>query len=131
MVQRLKIALIWAYPQNYLSDLYSRHPGLDAKSYNSQQDTIIQDYFSWPPSVILRMKEQGHDARVFMINSAAVQGAWAREHSVPFPPSGWDCSVSLEQLRRFRPDVIWIGSMFKYYGDYLRSEERRVGEECR
>lgn len=115
----MRIVLFWSYYEGYVDRLYARNPGLRNASYTEQRNAIISDYFGWPPSVVLRMAEQGHTVDVIVVNAEHLQRTWASENGVAFDEADWQRSLPLAQVRRFQPDVVWIGSMFRYYGEYL------------
>jgi spore maturation protein CgeB len=115
----VKIQLFWSFYRDYLDAFYARRPGLPEKSFAKQLDELLDDGFGWPPAVVRRLANRGHEVAFAIVNAEPLQRAWAREHCVEFDGE-WSRRVGLEQVRQFRPDVLWIGSLFGYFGPYLR-----------
>src|SRR5665213_2567251 len=109
----MRITLFWSYYPTYISDFYSRHGDLASKSYAEQVERISGDYFGWPMSLAQRMAERGHQVQFLLVNVMPLQRAWCQENDVAFDERQWQFSLPIEQVRRFRPDVLWIGSMFR------------------
>jgi spore maturation protein CgeB len=123
----VRIALFWTYYDAYLRSLYSRQPNLAGLPYEQQLEEIISDRFSWPAQALRHWREAGHQVFYVLSNAGPLQRAWARETGIPFNEHDWQFSIPSEQVRRFKPDVLWISSMFQYYGDYLR----QIRRDCR
>lgn len=115
----MKIILFWSYYDDYLSRLYKVNSNLDRLSYQAQLDYILADYFGWPSALLQRVEKQGHEVKILIVNARHLQQTWAMENGCEFDVQNWQYSIPLEQVKRFSPDVLWIGSMFKYFGEYL------------
>jgi spore maturation protein CgeB len=116
----MKITLFWSYYQRYLQSIYDVHPGLIQQPYQQQLDVILLDYFGWPPALVKCLGKAGHEVEVLIVNSEALQRTWADEHGVVFNCENWQYEISYEQVKRFQPDILWIGSMFHYFGEYIQ-----------
>ncbi len=123
----MRILQLWTLYDTYLDAFYGAHPGLEAASHAQQLQALLDDGFGWPPAVARRLSERGHDVRVVIGNCQPLQRAWARETGVEFPDGGWVTRVAAEQIRRFRPDILWIGSSFQYFGPFLREVREHCG----
>lgn len=117
----MRILLFWSYYDTYLARFYAARPGLEREPYARQVETIVDDGFGWMPAVIRRLGEMGHEVSILVTNARPAQEVWAREQGVPFADRSWRIETPREQVRRFEPDVLLIGSMFPYYGEFLRS----------
>jgi hypothetical protein len=115
----MRILLLWTYYDAYLADVYRRFPTLAGEPYRRQLDTILDDYFGWPPAVARRLAEAGHEVEVVVGNAERLQRAWAAEQGVPFRAPDWRTAVVREQIRRFQPDVLWVGSAPEYLSGFL------------
>jgi spore maturation protein CgeB len=115
----MKIVLFLAFYKNYLNSTYAKNPILANCGYRQQLDILLSDNFGWPPALVRRLSELGHDVEILLVNAEPLQRAWAEENGVRFTEN-WQYDIAFEQVKRFRPDVLWIGSMFKYFGDYLQ-----------
>jgi spore maturation protein CgeB len=117
----MKLALVWSYYNNYLDQLYKNNPNLVNLSYRAQQDFIIADYFGWPPALAKRLVDFGYEVEIIIVNAKFLQESWAKENKIDFSEKKWQFEIPFEQVKNFNPDVIWIGSMFQYYGEFLNS----------
>lgn len=120
----MRLLLLWTYYDAYLQDFYRRFPALGGESYERQLNAILDDCFGWPPSVARRMAEQGHQTAVVIANAESLQRAWARENGCEFHPARWRHEIARLQVRRFSPDVLWLGSSPEYLGDFLDGTTR-------
>jgi spore maturation protein CgeB len=124
----MKIILFWSYYEYYLNRLYKANLNLASLPYQEQLDYILADYFGWPPALVNRVGEEGHEVKILIVNARDLQQAWAKENSCEFD-SRWEYDIPLQQVKQFNPDVIWIGSMFNYFGAYLdklRAYSRKI-----
>ncbi len=126
----MKIVLFWNYYQRYLDQLYKSNVDLSQLCYEDQLDFILKDYFGWPPALVKRVGEQdGYEVKILIVNARQLQQAWARENNYQFEESNWEYDIPLQQVKQFGPDIIWIGSMFNYFGEYLdilRAHSRKI-----
>jgi spore maturation protein CgeB len=114
----MKIILFFSYYNRYLKSLYQTDPGLANLPYRQQLNKILADNFGWPAALCQRMEELGCEVEI-LINSEPLQRTWALENKYKFDLKTWHYDIPAEQVKRFSPDVIWIGSMFNYFGDFL------------
>jgi spore maturation protein CgeB len=114
----MKLVLFWSFYSKYTDAVYAKNPKLVGLSYREQLDGLLADYFGWPPALMRRLVDLGHEVEILLVNVEPLQRAWAKENGVVFEPD-WQFSIPLAQLQQYRPDVLWIGSMFQYYRGYL------------
>ncbi len=122
----MRIQLLWTFYDQYLEAFYRARPQLAAQDHATQLRELLDDGFGWPPAVGRRLAELGHEVDIVIANAEPLQRAWASENGVQFPEGSWQAAVPTIQVRRFRPDVLWMGSNFRYFGAWLRS----VREQC-
>jgi spore maturation protein CgeB len=116
----MKILLFWSFYENYLNSIYDMNPALIHLSYHEQLDRLLADNFGWPPAVAKRLREIGHNVEILLVNAEPLQRAWAQENGVDFTEN-WLYEIAYEQVKQFKPDVLWIGSLFNYFGEYLQN----------
>jgi spore maturation protein CgeB len=116
----MKIMLFWSYYDAYIQAVYAEHLGLDKMSYKKQQDVLSSGHFGWPPDLAKQWIEQGHEVEILIVNAEHLQTAWAAENDISFDIGTWQYEIAYEQVKQFTPDILWIGSMFNYFGEYLR-----------
>src|SRR5687768_14161739 len=112
------------YPQ-YLEYFYKKNRGLEKQTYAEQLHTIMHDYFSVWGSYTMMFQKKGHEAEFIIPNCKPLQKAWAKENNVSFD-NNWLFSVPLEQVKKSRPEIFFIGSMFEYFGDFLDEIKKMV-----
>ncbi len=117
----MRVLLLWVFYGEYLRRFYAARPDIAQLPYAAQRAALLDDYFGWPPAVGLRLAERGHEVEVIIANAGPLQRAWAREAGVNVSRSSWQMQLPIEQVKRFRPDVLWTGSNFQYFGEYLRA----------
>jgi hypothetical protein len=123
----MRVFQLWTLYDGYLEAFYKARPGLASATYAEQREALLDDGFGWPPAVGRRLVERGHDVEIAIGNCEHLQRAWAREADAGFAETDWLTSVAAQQVRRFQPDVLWIGSEFQYFGRFLRSVRQHCG----
>lgn len=93
-----------AYP-GYLKQFYARRPGGALLSYEEQKKALDQDAFGWADFWSHALTPLGYEVLEITRNAGPLQEAWARENGVEegMAPAG----IVLEQVKRFRPDILW------------------------
>ncbi len=115
----MKVLLFWSYYAEYSKIFYTKNTNLSKLSYQQQLDKILADNFGWPPALVKRLEQMGHNVEILLVNVEPLQLTWAEENGFEFDPKNWQYTIPAEQVKRFSPDIMWIGSMFNYFGDYL------------
>jgi spore maturation protein CgeB len=124
----MKIVLFWSFYGKYLDCIYASSPNLASLSYRDQLGIILSDAFGWPPAVVNRMSELNCEVQIIIVNALPLQRAWAIENGIPSEGKNWADFVALQQVKRFKPDVLWIGSMPKYFGGFLSDVRGSCGK---
>jgi spore maturation protein CgeB len=124
----MRILLLWDYYPAYLRQFYLQNAGLETMPYADQNRLLLKDGFNWPAYLVPEFRKLGHQAEVVVGNADPAQAMWAREQDFC---SGGDADslgirIVQEQIRRFRPDVLWFGVFGHYLGDFLRS----IRDDC-
>ncbi|UJB67905.1 glycosyltransferase [Acaryochloris sp. 'Moss Beach'] len=116
----MRLTLFWSYYQGYIQSIYSAYSGLEQKSYQDQLSVFLSDHFGWLPALAKRLESLGHEVQILIVNSKPLQRRWAEENGVDFKQKNWQYEIAYEQVKDFQPDILWIGSMFTYFGEYLQ-----------
>ena len=114
-----KVLFFMPFYPDYLDYFYERRNGISIKSYSEQLRAFEADHFGYFYAYVNALNRLGHQAAILIPNCRPLQLQWAREHGVAFDDREWTRAVALEQIRRYQPDIFYIGSVFEYYGDYL------------
>lgn len=115
----MRILLLWDYDRNYLSQFYVKNPAARDQPYEEQKRLLLEDGYHWPSYLIHEFRKRGHHADTAVGNAAPAQAMWARENGIHASATALD--IVREQIRRYRPDVLWTCSRACYLGEFLRS----------
>ncbi len=94
------------YPQ-FLRSVYSENQGLERFDYASQLSLLYGTYFGESDFYSRNLRAAGWDALDLIANCEPLQTAWGRERGLEGPP----LAIAVEQIRRERPDVVYIHDM--------------------
>lgn len=115
----MKVVFCTGYYDNYLQYFYNKNAGLDEKPYESQMEAILDDCFvSWG-GLTRYFKQLDADNCLLIPNCRELQTAWAKENNVGFNEDDWQFSIPIQQIKKLRPDILYLGSMFDYYGEFM------------
>lgn len=123
----MKILLLWDHYDYYPLYFYKRHPDVAHLSYRQQQLSLLNDFYAWPSYLIPQFQQLGYEADVLIGNAYPLQAAWARENGCSYEKQTWRFAIIQEQIRRYRPDVLWLLGAEHYLGPFLRE----VKDACR
>jgi spore maturation protein CgeB len=101
----MRLAKITSYYSDYLTDFYGRMRGIDAKSFADQVAALHHDAFAWFDVWGEALKPLGYEVLEVTANAAPTQLRWAREQGLPSTDLR---RIATEQVRRFKPDVLWF-----------------------
>lgn len=93
-----------------LATLHAEYPQLRNRPFR-EQDAVLKGQLGYGTSDVwsATLRELGHDAIDVVANHTSAQQQWAREHGLGRSPS--DLEVTLEQARRFSPEVLFVGDV--------------------
>lgn len=116
----MKIIFFCSYYSQYLDTFYKKNPQLYKCSYDDQLKALEKDHFGHWASYAEEFRKMGWDAQLIIPNCKPLQEAWAKENGFK-PDNNWIYSIPIAQVRKFRPDIFYLSSMFEYYGEFLKS----------
>lgn len=117
----MKVLMLWKYPPQYLAYFYKKYPTAANLSFKEHRERIFDDYFGWPAGLNRFMNQRGMRAEFIIANAESLQKKWAEENDFRrYSIKGMEKQIAMEQIRRFQPDVLWIGSHFDYYGRFVK-----------
>jgi glycosyltransferase involved in cell wall biosynthesis len=115
----MRVVFFSSYYPKYLDSFYKRNPGLASSSYNEQMEALKKDFFGDWASYLMPFSKLGADPHLIIPNCKPLQQAWAKENGARFDQKTWEFSLPIEQVKKIKPDVFYIGNMFEYYGEFL------------
>lgn len=88
----------------FLNSHYARQPQLHKAGYAEQKKALQGTFFGDSDFYSRGIVEAGWRADDMIINCLPLQKAWARENDF----TGTDAEIVIEQIRRLRPDVVYL-----------------------
>jgi len=117
----MKIFLLADYYNQYLKYFYAEND-LSNLNYEDHLRELLADYFGSFGSYYNYFKKIGHDVRLVIGNDYRMQTKWLRERNINITACKKNKKqIVLMQIEDFQPDVFFIGSMFDYYGEFLKA----------
>ncbi len=101
------------YPP-YLDGFYASRPGIADAPYAVQQRALADDCFLWADFWTRSLGRIGYEAWEPVGNARPMQMAWARENGASYGEATWTTDILAAQVRRFRPDVLFVGDHNAY-----------------
>ena len=114
----MKIVFFTTFYDKYL-DAFEQKNKLEELSYKEIYDLLINDSFGGFGLYAINANLLGHDAEVLIANCKPLQKQWAKENNMSFNDMDWLFSIPIQQLKKIKPDVFFMGSMFQYFGSFL------------
>lgn len=106
------------YP-DYTKRFYAARPELAAATYDEQYRALASDCFGWADFWTHALRPLGYEVWESIANNEQLQRRWAREND--FSP-GKDVpllAISIEQVRRFRPEIVFVDDQDYFDRDYF------------
>lgn len=95
------------YP-SYIHDFYVKHPGLAEKTFAEQKALLDYDAFGWADYWSHALEPLGYEVLEIPMNVEPLQRAWARENNVERHDAADMKLIILDQVKKFRPDILWF-----------------------
>jgi spore maturation protein CgeB len=115
----MKVAFFATYYGSFLQSFLSRNPSFSKLPYSQQHERLVAEPFGSLCSYVRAARRQGVEAHLLVSNLEPLQRQWAKENGVPLT-AAWRHEIVAAQIRALKPDVLFISSMFEYYGDWVR-----------
>jgi spore maturation protein CgeB len=122
----MKIIFFSSYYDKYLEDFYKNRPLLSKKSSAEQIQTLNSDYFGVYGSYTKYINRLNAETKLIVSNCKPLQQMWAKENGIRFDEKNWKYTIPIEQIKKYRPDIFFMSSMFEYYGAFLDEVRKYV-----
>ena len=99
----MKISILTVLYEQIVDDFYQYHSHSNT-SYTEQKQEFDNTVSLWATGWNRALLKCGHEVLTITINAHQLQAAWAQENGFPSTDSK---QIALEQIRRFKPDVLW------------------------
>ena len=150
----MKVQILDTYYPRFLEAVYRRAPGLASKRYDEQLRHLLNECFGTSDFYSRPLRELGVDARDIIVNCAPLQVRWAQENGAralagraprrgllrslrdrlrggpEIPVAAFRTpeaeAIALEQVRAFRPDVLYCQDLSFFSPASLAEVKRHV-----
>ena len=125
----MRILLLWDYYESYLRQFYFHNHEAVLLPFADQNRLLLSDGFNWPAYMVPEFRRLGHEAEAIVGNADAAQNMWARENGKCRNGDllSWRSQIVREQIRKFRPNILWLGGANHYLGDFIQSVREYCG----
>lgn len=115
----MKLIFFTTYYGPFLSSFYKQHPEFENLSFVAMQELLLSKYFADTGAAYYYAKEAKQEVFLIIANCEPMQKKWASENKVNYSTTNWAEEIALAQVKKIRPDVFFIESIFNYYGKFL------------
>ena len=120
-IKNLKVLILTEYYPQYLKYFYEKHPSVVNLSFEEHRKEIFEDHFGWPAELSEYMNQQGIQTEFIIANAESLQKKWAEENEFrSYSIWNWKKEIAMEQIKCFQPDILWVDSIFDYYGRFVK-----------
>ena len=89
--------------------------------YIDYRKRIFDDHVGWSADLARYMNNRSINTEYIIVNAEALQKKWAKENNFNnYSDKAWEKQIALEQIIRFRPDVLWVESVLDYFGGFIK-----------
>ena len=122
----MRFARINTVAPEYIRYFYGKHRPLRHAPYRTQFEALMWDSYMQPDSYTHYLKELGYESLEVIANVQSLQRRWCLENGFCWDAADFVESVALEQMRRFRPEVVLMVN----YRIFNEAWVRRLREQC-
>ncbi len=130
----MKILIIDPYYSDFLNSFYLKNPKLKNKNYYEQKQAIFDKCFGTADFYSTNLIKLGHQAEDIISNCETLQKQWAKEHNLKFSNgflnklfgSSWEEKILEEQIKEFKPDVIYCQSVYSPGANFLKKIKKYI-----
>jgi hypothetical protein len=121
---RPRVVQIEAIYEQFARVLYTRWPGLENLSFQSQIQAVLDSGWSGGQNVVPYLNPSNWERFYLLPKMVAPQIAWAKERGVP--PVGWNLrDILFLQLQDIDPDVIYLSDLGSFDFSVLDQLKRK------
>ncbi len=117
----MRVLMLWKYYPQYLRYFYNKYPSIVNLPFEEHRNKVFDDHFLWTADLSRYISQEGIETEFIIANAESLQKKWSEENNFRFySEKDWEKEIAMEQIRRFRPDILWITSIFDYFGDFVK-----------
>jgi spore maturation protein CgeB len=95
--------------------------------YGEIYEQLMAQFYGWSDYFAKNLRLRGYEAQENFVNFEVLQKAWAREHGVDYSRRNWLSEISLAQIRKYQPDILFLEDLYVSDADF----RARAREVCR
>lgn len=123
----MKIFFIVNHYEDSLKNLYNNNKALQNLSFSEQMNELkahtLMPGFLWAKAL---MNDQ-HEVVYYYSNAFFCQKKWAEENDISFNENNWEADITVEQIRKEKPDVLFSIDWSEQYGPSFISRCKAAG----
>jgi hypothetical protein len=90
-----------------------KHPEMETLSYKDALKKYLEDCNAWADFWKINLEATGKfECTEIIDNVELLQKKWAKEHSVKYDETNWANEILLEQIKFYKPDVLFIVDLY-------------------
>jgi spore maturation protein CgeB len=124
----MRILLITTNYPNWTKYVYQNNPALHKQSYSEQLRFLVNQHFSSFSSFYTYWKGLGHETCLVLPDIESLQTKWNEENNFP-TDRNWEYETALNQVKDFKPDIIFAGCQNNYMGDFYGKLKEVTGKK--
>lgn len=116
----MKIQFLTSYYAPFLESFYSKNTGFSELNYEQILRKLLNEHFADTGALYHYCIKHQHECMLMVVNCEPLQKQWAKENGVAYNEGNWEKEIAMAQIKHFKPDVLYIESVFSYYGEFLK-----------
>lgn len=125
----MKIFFLTKYYNEYIKYFENSHQYVNKLNFHDHQKVLFDDHFSWPSDFSDYLHDEGASTFFSIANYTSLQKKWLRENKIIINDiNNIEKKIVFNQIKKFKPDVLWIFAIFDYYDDFLIEIKPYVGK---
>lgn len=116
----MKIFFLTKYYNQYLNYFEEKNFHLNKLNFKKHQEVLFNDHFSWPSDFSQYLSNKGLNTFFSIANYSKLQQKWLKDNKIYLSQkNNLEKRIVVEQIKKFRPDILWIFAIFDYYDEFL------------
>ena len=127
----MKFFITTSYYPSYLRMFYGKNENIHLKNYSDQFKCLMNDCFGWSDFFDHEFRKLGYEVFQSVNNAEFLQKRWALEANIRYSEDNWSTDILFEQIKAFRPDVVWIHNWNDSFGPEFVKHIRSICPQIR
>jgi spore maturation protein CgeB len=112
----MRLARITTLSPEYIRYFYRKNRRLRRGSYQAQLEALFWDSYAQSDNYTFHLKELGYECIEVVANVERLQRSWSEENGFRWDTEDFIHTVTMEQVRRFKPEVVFVNN-FRVFDD--------------